>query len=168
MKILRLLVAAAVLLIASAPLYAKKFAYPTKADAWFTIDIPDAWKPAIEDEAIEATAPEDAAYVTFWVLKNKSDFKSFEKDLDEILKDSVTDPKVTKPLEEKTVNGIKFNTFQGTGKDRKEKTPVSFEVWMFAPKPGKVGFLYFDRDTDVSADIMKSLQGIVESIKLAK
>jgi hypothetical protein len=80
----------------------------------------------------------------------------------------VTEPKVTKKPETKTVNGIEFNTFQGTGLDRKEKTPVSFEVWLFDPKPGKVGFLYFDRDTDAPADILKSLQGIVESIKLKK
>lgn len=166
MKLKLLLALLATALFIGAPTsQAGTFYYPTQKDAWFSIEIPDAWKPKIKDEAIEATAPKDAAYVTFWVLAEKEDFKNFEKDLAEILKDSVTEPKITKKIETKTVNGIEFKTFQGAGKDRKEKTPVSFEVWLFDPKPGKVGFLYFDRDTDASPEIMKSLEAIVGSIK---
>ncbi len=166
MKLTLLLALVATALFTGAPTSrAGTFYYPTQADAWFSIDIPDAWKPKVKDETIEATAPKNAAYVTFWVLAEKEDFKNFDKDLAEILKDSVTQPKVTKKPEKKTVNGIEFTTFQGTGNDRKEKTPVSFEVWLFDPKPGKVGFLYFDRDTDASPEIMKSLEAIVASIK---
>ena len=166
MKITLLLALVATALFAAAPAsQAGTFYYPTQADAWFSIDIPDAWNPKVKDETIEATAPKDAAYVTFWVLAGKEDFMNFTKDLAGILKDSVVEPKVTKKMEAKTVNGIEFKTFQGTGKDRKEKTPVNFEVWLFDPKPGKVGFLYFDRDTDASPEIMKDLEAIVASIK---
>ncbi|HEV7401816.1 MAG TPA: hypothetical protein VGO11_02775 [Chthoniobacteraceae bacterium] len=166
MKFTLLLALVATALFTAAPAgHAGTFYYPTQADAWFSIEIPDAWKPKVKDETIEATAPKDAAYVTFWVLTDVKDFASLPKDIAEILKDSVTNPKITKKMEPKTVNGIEFKTSSGTGLDRKEKTPVSFEFWLFSPKPGKVGFLYFDRDTDASPEIMKALEGIVGSIK---
>lgn len=168
MKTPRLLLLAALALLSCGSLDAAVYSYPSAADAWFTFELPDAWNPKVEDETLEATAPEDAAYVAFWVLKDRADFKNLDKDLEEILKDSVTNVKMTTEPAEKEIGGIKFMTYQGTGKDREEKTPVTFEVWMFAPKPGKVGFLYFDRDTDASAEIMKSLKHMVESIKLKK
>ncbi len=168
MKITRLLVTVALALLANVYVHAATYSYPSEADAWFSFELPDAWNPKIDDATLEATAPDDAAYVAFWVLKDKSDFKNLDKDLDEILKDSVTNVKMTTEATKKEINGIEFLTYQGTGKDRKEKTPVTFEVWMFAPKPGKVGFLYFDRDTDAPASVMKSLKRMVESIKLKK
>jgi hypothetical protein len=167
MKLSHLLTVLAFTLLTSVSVHAATYSYPTAADAWFTIEIPDAWHPKVEDETLEATAPKDAAYLAFWVLKNKSDFKDLEKDIDDILKDSVVDAKIG-PQSTKTINGIEFMIFEGKGKDRKEKTPVSFEVWMFAPKPGKVGVLYVDYDSDASEDLVKNLVGVVTSIKLKK
>ena len=115
---------------------------------------------------MEATAPHNLAYVAFWVLRDKSDFKNVDKDLEEILKDSVTDPVLVKEGVKKEINGIQFLVYVGTGKDRKEKTPVKFDVWLFAPKPGKVGVLYFDRDADASDATKNSLKQMVDSIKL--
>src|SRR6187402_973911 len=165
MKYLSLLALAALTLLLPVSALAGTFYYPTKADTLFSIEIPDAWNPKVEDETLEATAAEEKAYLAFWVLKDKSDFDSAEKDLADILKDSVTDPKMG-DAKELTVSGIKFVKVEGTGKDRKEKTPVTFEVWMFEPKPGKVGLLYMDRDTAAPDAIKKAMSDIVASIKI--
>lgn len=168
MKRLSLLALAALTFAFTVSAHAGTFYYPTKDAPWFTVDIPDGWHPKIEDETLEASAPDNVAYLAFWVLKDKADFANVDKDIADILKDSVTDIKATGEAKEKEVSGIKFTTLDGTGKDKKEKTDVSFEVWMFAPQPGKVGLLYFDRDTTASADIQKALKDIVASIKLKK
>ena len=167
MKIPHILAILALTLITSVTTHATTFFYPSQTDAWFSIEIPEAWHPKVDDETLEATAPKDAAYLAFWVLKNKSDFKDLDKDIDDILKDSVVDAKIG-PQSTKTINGIEFLIFEGKGKDRKEKTPVSFEVWMFAPKPGKVGVLYVDYDSDASEELVKNLVNVVTSIKINK
>ena len=164
MKLTHLIAAITLTLLASVSVHAATYSYPSEKDAWFTMDIPDAWNPKVTDGTLEATAPKDAAYVAFWVLKDEVDFKNLEKDLDEVLKDSVVEPKVGKPAVKK-INGIEFTRFVGTGKDRKEKTPVTFEVWMFAPKEGKAGVLYFDYDTDATPEMIKGLAAMIDSIK---
>jgi hypothetical protein len=154
--------------LASLAAHADTYSYPSESDAWFTFDIPGEWHPKVEDGTLEATAPHDAAYVAFWVLKDKTDFENLDKDVGDILKDSVTDTKITLPLAEKEVNGVKFMREQGTGKDVKEKTDVTFEVWMFAPQPGKVGVLYVDYDSDATPEVIKGLSGIIATLKLKK
>ena len=168
MKITPFLAAVALTFVASVSAYCDTYSYPSEKDAWFSFDIPGAWHPKVEDGTLEATAPHDAAYVAFWVLKDKSDVASVDKDIDDILKDSVTDIKTTIPLGKKEVNGIEFMRAQGTGKDVKEKTPVTFEVWMFSPQPGKVGVLYVDYDSDASQEVIKSLASIIDTLKLKK
>jgi hypothetical protein len=167
MKLTHLLAIIALTLVTSVIGHAANYSYPSESDTWFTFELPDAWHPKVTDGTLEATAPHDAAYVAFWVLKNDVDFKNLEKDLDDILKDSVVQPKVGEPVV-KTINGIEFTRFLGTGKDRKEKTPVTFEVWMFSPKEGKAGILYFDYDTDATPEMIKRLAAMVDSIKLKK
>jgi len=166
MKMSRLFFILAFAILTCIPARAATYSYPSAADAWFTFELPDEWNPKITDETLEATAPHNLAYVAFWVLKDKSDFKNVDNDIEEILKDSVTELKMTKDSVSKEINGIHFLVYVGTGKDRKEKTPVTFEVWMFSPKPGKVGLLYFDRDSDATAEIKTSLKQMVDSIKL--
>src|SRR6202011_2523189 len=95
MKLSRLFAILAVALFTSVSLHAATYSYPSEADAWFTFELPDAWNPKIEDAALEATAPSDGAYVAFWVLKDRADFKNLDKDLGEILKNSVTDVMMT-------------------------------------------------------------------------
>ncbi|MEP6669822.1 MAG: hypothetical protein ABJF10_11750 [Chthoniobacter sp.] len=167
MKLMPLLAVITFTLLASVSVRAATYSYPSEKDAWFTLEISDAWHPKVTDGTLEASAPKDAAYVAFWVLKDEVDFKNLEKDLDEVLKDSVIEPKVGEPAVKK-INGIEFTRFVGTGKDRKEKTPVTFEVWMFAPKEGKAGVLYFDYDSDATPDMIKSLAAMIDSIKLKK
>jgi hypothetical protein len=166
---LRLLALAACLLPAS-PSFAAKFSYHDEENEWFTVNIPATWKPEIndEDKSLEANSPEADAYLAFWVLKNKKEIENIGDDLDELLKDNIKKPKLKdKPLE-KTVNGIEFTIFQGSGKDADDGTNVGFEIFLFAPKEGKLGIFYCQYNEDAPADVIQSLIKIVESIQLTK
>jgi hypothetical protein len=167
MKLSHLVAIVALTLFATASGYSGPVAFPSEAKALFTLDIPEAWHPKVSDGTLEASAPKDAAYVAVWTVKSDKELKNLDKDIDDILKDSVVEPKMGEPTT-KTVNGIEFMRAVGTGKDRKEKTPVTFEVWMFLVKPEQLAVLYFDYDTDATPDMIKTLGGMVGSIKLAK
>jgi hypothetical protein len=164
MKTTCLLAVAAFTLLSALTGVAAPFSFPSESKTWFTIDLPQAWHPKMEDGTLEATAPQDAAYVAVWLVKSEADFKHLDKDIDEILKDSVVEPKIGEPAA-KTINGIEFMRFVGTGKDRKEKSPVTFEVWLFEVQPHKLAVVYFDYDTDATPEMIKSLAGMVDSIK---
>jgi hypothetical protein len=167
MKTSCLLAIAVLTLLTSVTAYCGPVAFPSEAKALFTLDIPAAWHPKVADGTLEATAPKDAAYVAVWTVKTEREFKDLDKDIDAILKDSVVEAKMGEPTT-KTVNGIEFLRAVGTGKDRKEKTPVTFEVWMFLVKPQQLAVVYFDYDTDATPDMITTLGGMVGSIKLKK
>jgi len=164
---LRLLTLAALLLTAL-PSDAAKFSYPSEDKEWFTVDIPQNWKPEIaEDGTLEATSPEDDAYLAFWVLEKKADINSFGDDLEAWLKQDLKKIKLNdKPLE-KTVNGIEFSIFNGTAVVKEDNSEVAFEVFLFAPKKGKLGVFYCQYSPDAPGSIKKLIK-IVESMELKK
>ena len=162
---LRLLVLAAVVCTAFSA-HAKKFSYPNADKEVFSVDIPADWNPKVDDEAsLEATSPDEEAYLAFWVLKGKAEIKGLEKELDELLKDSVTDLKLNETATVKKINGIEFTMFAGKGIDKEDKSKVGVEIFLFAPKPGTLGIFYCQYGIK-APDAIKGLIKIVESIKL--
>ena len=165
---LRFLALATICLLSVLPAQAAKFSYPSEDKEWFTVDIPASWKPEVgDDESLEATSPDEDAYLAFWVLKNAKEVDHLDKDIDEIVKDSVKDLKLGEKPTEKKVNGIDFVMFSGTGKDKDSGDAVGVEIFLFAPKPGKVGVFYCQYSPD-KADSIKGLVKIVESLKLTE
>ena len=155
----------AVCLFTALSAHAKRFSYPSAAKEWFSVEIPEDWKPKVDDEeTLEATSPDEEAYLAFWVLKGAKEVKGLEKELDDLLKESVTDLKLNETPTEKTINGIKFTMFAGTGIDKEDKTKVGVEVFMFSPKPGTLGIFYCQYGIK-APDAIKGLVKIVESIK---
>jgi hypothetical protein len=170
MKNIRKIIACTALLISVLPALGATFSYPSEEKPWFTVDIPATWKPALaEDESLEATSPEEDAYLTFWVLKGKKEIVGLEKDIAELLKELVKNPKLLsdKPGK-KTVNGIEFTTFGGTGKDTEDGSDLGFEIFLFSPQPGKLGIFYCQYAAKAPKPVIQSLIKVVDSIKLAK
>jgi hypothetical protein len=152
------------------PASAALFAYPSEDKAWFIVDIPAAWKPVIDDDqTLEATSPDEDAYLAFWVLKGKTEIAGLEKDIDDTLKELVKGPKLTsdKPTK-KTINGIEFTMFAGTGKDSEDDSPLGFEIFLFSPQPGKLGIFYCQYDAKAPKPVIASLIKVVESIQKGK
>lgn len=162
---LRLLTVAACLLTAVSA-HAKKFSWPNADKEVFSVDIPADWKPEVgEDESLEATSPDEEAYLAFWVLKGGKEVEGLEKELDELLKDSVTDLKLNEKPTVKKVNGIEFTMFAGKALDKEDKSKVGVEIFLFSPKPGTLGVFYCQYG-EKAPDAINGLIKIVESIKL--
>lgn len=170
MKITHSLVALAALLLPALSASAAKFPYPDEENPWFTVDIPATWKPALsDDQSLEATSPDEAAYLAFWVLKDKKAIDNLDKEIDELLKDNIKNPKLTsdEPTK-KTINGIEFTMFAGKGKAEEDDKPVGFEIFLFSPKPGKLGIFFCQYNADAPKSVIAGLIKIVESIQKAK
>lgn len=150
------------------PANAAKFSYPSEDKEWFTVDIPAAWKPEIdEDGTLEAVTPDDDAYLAFWVIESEDEIESLDDDLEKWMKEDLKKIALNDKTLEKTVNGIEFTIFNGTAVNKEDDTAVGFEIFLFSPKKGKVGVFYCQYDSDAPAAI-KGLIKVVESIQLTK
>ncbi len=166
MKLLLRLFVVAACFVAALPTHAKKFSYPSADKEIFSIDIPGDWKPKLDaDESLEATSPDAEAYLAFWVLKGTKEIKNVQKEVDDLVKESVTNLKLDDKVVEKEINGIKFSIFVGQGIDKEDKSKVGVEIFLFSPKPGVLGIFYCQYGIKAPAAI-NGLIKIVESIKL--
>jgi hypothetical protein len=154
--------------LATASLFANTLSVPVDKPA-YTVDIPADWKPKTDkaDKSVEATEPNSHVYMAGWVV-DKSDLSDLTGDLEALLKDSM------KSIDEKSSeeaienNGIKFHVLRGSGVDKREGGKVKFFVAVFQAGPGKAGIYYADWDSDAPADVTKTINTIMNSIKLAK
>lgn len=150
------------------PARADTMSVPTKEAPAYTLDVPSSWKPKADtaDESVEATAPDNHAYLSAWIAKG-SDQKAIAKDLETTLKDALKS--IDKDSSEQTidVNGVKILVVKGSGVDKREGNKVQFRVAIFPVGGGNVGIVYADYDNDAPDNAMTELQGIISSIKVA-
>ena len=160
---------AAVALSLAIPAKADTMSVPSKEKAAFTVDIPAGWKPKgdANDESVEASQPDNKAYLVAWVTK-ASDEKALTTDLEATLKDALKSIEGEPKVEEVTQNGSKFFVITGSGLDKREGNKVHFLVGIFETGPDMAGVVYTDVDADAPADTMKTLHGILNSIKVVK
>lgn len=164
------LVAAAVAF--ALPARADTMSVPTKEAAAYTLDVPSSWKPKanVDDESVEATAPEDKAYLSAWIVKS-SDPKAkenFTKDLEATLKDSLKSIDAGAKEESFEANGVKMSVIKGSGVDKRAGNKVKFQTAIFSVGADKIGIVYIDWDSDAPKDTMDAIQGIMKSIKAGK
>jgi hypothetical protein len=166
-KIVQFTFVAAALALAL-PARADTMSVPSAEKPAYTVEVPSDWKPKANkaDESVEATAPDNHAYVSAWIVKT-SDEKSLTKDLDTTLKDSMKsiDPDVK--TDEIDQNGSHFYAVKGSGLDKRAGTKVQFMVAIFAAGDGKAGIVYVDYDADAPPSAMNTLEGIMKSITVA-
>jgi hypothetical protein len=159
----------AVALALGLPARAETMSVPSKEKPAYTFDVPAGWKPKanVEDESVEATAPDDHAYLSAWIAKG-SDEKAIAKDMETTLKDSLKsiDPGSSEQVID--VNGVKVTVVKGSGVDKREGGKVQFRVAIFPVGGGNVGIVYSDYDNDAPDSAMKELQGIISSIKVSQ
>jgi len=171
MKITRIpqLILFVTLLGLAVPARAETMSVPSKEKAAFTFDVPSDWKPKgdANDESVEATAPEDAAYVLAWTRK-ASDVKGLTKDLDATLADALKSMDKDVHTSELDQNGTHFYVVSGSGLDKRAGNKVHFVVGIFDAGNGQAGVVYADMDADAPASTMTQLEGILKSIKVVK
>lgn len=168
-KIISQVAFVAVVLALGLPARADTMSVPSKEKPAFTFDVPSGWKPKanVEDESVEATAPDDHAYLSAWVAKG-SDAKGIAKDMEATLKDALKS--IDKETSEQVieVNGIKVMVVKGSGVDKRAGNKVQYRVAIFPVGGENVGIVYSDYDNDAPDSAMKELQGIISSIKVTK
>ena len=159
---------AAVVVLGAGRSFADTMSVPSKEHPAFTVDVPAKWTPKVdkEDESLDATAPDNHVYLSAWVADGSTE--EFGKDLEATLKDSMKS--VDEGSKEETIenNGIKFMVYHGSGVDKREGGKVKFMVAIFDAGAGKAGVVYTDYDADAPADATKTLNDILNSIKLKK
>ena len=162
----------AVALALGLPARADTMSVPTKEAPAYTLDAPSSWKPKanVADESVEATAPEDHAYLSAWISKSSEPKakENFIKDLDATLKDSLKSIDAGVKEESFEANGVKMSIMKGSGVDKRVGNKVKFQVAMFSAGADKIGIVYIDYDNDAPKDIMDAIQGIMKSIKVSK
>jgi hypothetical protein len=154
------------------PARADTMSVPTKEAAAYTADVPASWKPKADtaDESVEATAPDNHAYLSAWISKSSEPKakENFIKDLDATLKDSLKSIDDGVKEESSEANGVKMTVLKGSGVDKRAGNKVKFQVAMFSAGADQVGIVYIDYDNDAPKDIMDAIQGIMKSIKVVK
>ena len=142
---------------------------PSAEKPEYTFEVPSGWKPKADtdDEGVEATSPDNHAYLSAWIVK-ASDEKALAKDLETTLADSMKSVDDDSKQTEFEQNGTKFIVVSGGGVDKREGSKVKFLVGMFSTGEGQVGIVYADYDADAPANTMEVLQGILKSIKVKK
>jgi hypothetical protein len=170
MKITRIpqLIIFVILLGLALPARAETMSVPSKEKAAFTFDVPSDWKPKgdANDESVEAGPADDSAYVTAWMAAG--DEKTFVKDLESTLKDSMKSIDPGYKESEADQNGTHFHVITGSGLDKRAGSKVKFLVGIFPTGGGKVGIVYADYDADAADSTMSVLKGILNSIKVKK
>ena len=160
-------VAAAIAL--ALPARADTMSVPSAEKPAYTFDVPPGWHPKanVADESVEATAPDNHAYLSAWIAKG-SDQQAIIKDMETTLKDALKsiDPGSSDQTIE--VNGVKVVVVKGGGVDKRAGNKVQFRVAVFPVGGDKVGIVYSDYDNDAPDSAMKELQGIIGSIKVKK
>lgn len=166
MKIALRLTLLAAFLLAALPAQAAKFSYPSEDKEWFTVDIPQTWKPEVDDDGtLEATAPEGDGYLAFWTLESEDEIKTLDKDIEKWMKGDLKKIEMSDKSTDKEINGIKFTMFNGTAVTKEDNSKIGFEIFLFSPKAGKLGVFYCQYGEDKE---IKALIKIVESIQLKK
>ena len=148
------------------PARADTMSVPSKEKPAFTIEVPSGWKPKanVDDENVEATAPDNHAYLSAWVAI--ADQELIAKDMESVLKDALKsiDKETSEQMIE--VNGVKVMVVKGSGVDKRAGNKVQYRVAIFQVDEEKVGIVYSDYDKDAPESAMKELQGIISSIKV--
>jgi hypothetical protein len=151
------------------PARAETMSVPSAEKPEYTFEVPSDWKPKGDkaDESVEASSPDDHAYLMAWIVKGE-DLKALVKDLETTLDDSMKS--VDPGYQEKEIeqHGTKFAVVSGSGVDKREGSKVKFLVGIFPVGDGQAGIVYADFDADAPATTMDVLEGILKSIKVKK
>lgn len=167
MKHLAFAVLALTLFAGTAP--ATTFFYPKQENALFSIQVPDDWKPTVlEDGSLEGYSPDDKGYMNAWILKEKADFDSFEKDLSDLLEPWLKNIKTSGKSETIKSENTEFEVFSGSGKDKEDGSAQSFEIFLFKITDGQVGVFFVQYADDAPKETVNALIDIAKSIKVSE
>ena len=146
----------------AAPVHADTMSVPSAEKPAYTFDVPSGWHPKanVADESVEATAPDNHAYLSAWIAKG-SDQQAIIKDMETTLKDALKSIDPGSSDQTIDVNGVKIVVVKGSGVDKRAGNKVQFRVAIFPVGEGKVGIVYADYDNDAPDSAMKELQGIM-------
>lgn len=151
------------------PARGETMSVPSADKPEYTFEVPSGWKPKgdTDDESVEASSPDDHAYLMAWMVKGE-DLKALVKDLATTLDDSMKSVDPGYQEKELEQHGTKFAVVSGSGVDKREGSKVKFLVGIFPIGDGQAGIVYVDYDAEAPAATMEALEGILKSIKVKK
>ena len=166
---MKLLVLLALFVAGVAGARADTFSFPDAESPVFSVDIPGDWKPK-EDRPgrIEASSPEDDAYVALWVLKGKSAMDEMGEEVREIAQSTLRDIRLSGKETRAEVNGMDVLFFEGVGVDKEDGDKVHFEICLFSPAPNTLGVVYFEYDDVAAEKRIPQMTKVVKSIRKGK
>lgn len=156
-------------LLAGAQLKAENIAFPEEGDPFLTLNIPDGWNPAFdEDGTLAATDPDEEVQVVMWELASEEDMKNLESDIDGLIAEYAVDVKTEGEAEELTINGISGVLVKGKGKEKDGDRELGIEVLILKPVEGKAVVLYLDYYLDSPKELIDTLVKILTTVKPIK
>lgn len=147
---------------------AATFYYPKQESALFSIEVPDDWKPEVlDDGSLEAYSPDDKGYLNSWILKDREDFDSLDKDLNDLLEPWLKNIKLSGDAETIKSEHTEFQVYSGTGTDKEDGSSQGFEIFLFKITDGQVGVFFIQYAADAPKETIDELVAVAKSIKLA-
>ncbi len=168
MKFLRLSLFALFTVAAATVAYAETFSYPAGGAPIFSVDVPNGWKPKANKKGrVEATSPDEDAYVELWVLKGKK-ADAIGEEIEAILESSVKNPKVEGEPKEASFGGLDGFLVEGTGEDKEDGDKVHFAIYVFSPEAGALGVMYFEYNDSAAEKRVTQMASVIKSLRKGK
>jgi hypothetical protein len=165
-KMLRLILPLlAVLLLGSSAAIAggggNTITYPEK-NPIFTVTFPDDWSTETDENLLHAVPSDSSLYLGIWALEDANTLDAALDEVDKAVSSLVKNLKVD-DADSMDVNGIKFITVDGTGKDD-DGNNVSVSVALFSPDEKQIFIMLYYGAKDAEDVHEKELVGILKSI----
>ena len=168
MKILRLSLFALFTVAAAATVRAETFSYPAGGTPIFSVDVPNGWKPKANKQGrVEATSPDEDAYVELWVLKGKK-ADSIGEEIEEILESSVKNPKTEGEPKKASFGGLDGVLIEGHGEDKEDGEKVHFAIYIFGPTADSIGVMYFEYNDSAAEKRVSQMAAVIKSLRKGK
>jgi hypothetical protein len=135
--------------------------YPEK-NPIFTVTFPDDWSTETDENLLHAVPSDSSLYLGIWALENADNLDAALDQVDEAVSSLVKNLKVDE-ADSMDVNGIKFITVDGTGKDE-DGNKVSVSVALFSPDEKQIFIMLYFGTPEAENTHEDELVGILKSI----
>ncbi len=150
------------------PVLAGTMDFPKSGETLIQITIPDEWKPDADDDVVlESTSPDGHISLSIWEIESSTTVDTVADDLQEILKDYAKEVTLDEAVKKVDVSGLPGFFFAGSGADPDDDRPLGFVAFAIV-RDDRAVIVFFEIDSNYTADELKTLESIIESIHVPK
>jgi hypothetical protein len=135
--------------------------YPVK-NPIFSVTFPDNWDTETENDIIHATPNDSSIYLGIWALEDANTLDAALDELDKAIASLVKNLKAGE-AESAEINGIRFLTVDGTGRDE-EGDNVNVSAALFSPDEKQIFIMLYYATPEAEKLHEDELVGILKSI----